>query len=129
MSKKIMVVDDSKFMRTVLSEILTKNGFEIVMEAENGEKAVKEYKELKGTDKEPDIIFMDITMPVKTGIQATQEITAFDPDAKIIICSSNTIQDSVLEALRSGAKYFIAKPFDPSEVIEKVEKTIKKHMK
>ena len=128
MSKKIMIVDDSKFMRGILKEILINASYEIVREAEDGNKAVAAYKELKETENRPEIIFMDITMPDKDGIEATREIMEFDSNAVIIICSSNTLQESVFAAIQAGAKLFIAKPFDATEVIEKVEKVIKKHM-
>lgn len=128
MSKKIMIVDDSKFMRGILKEILIKEKYEIVREAGNGQEAVDSYKELKNTDQKPEIIFMDITMPEKDGIKATKEIIEFDKDAIVIICSSNTLTESVYDAIKAGAKLFIAKPFDKAEVIEKAEKVIKKYM-
>ena len=83
MSKKILIVDDAAFMRMMIKDILTKNGFIVAGEAENGIKAVEKYKELR-----PDLVIMDITMPDMDGIQAVREIKKIDPGAKIVMCSA-----------------------------------------
>ena len=82
MANTILVVDDAAFMRMMIKDVLTKNGYEVVGEAENGQKAIEKYKELK-----PELVIMDITMPEVDGIQAVKEIKAFDPNAKVVMCS------------------------------------------
>jgi len=117
MSLKVLVVDDASFMRTMLNDILTAEGFEIVGEAENGVDAVELYKKLK-----PDITTMDIVMPLKSGIDAVKEIIAMDKDAKIVMCSALGQESLVTEALNAGAKDYIIKPFDALDVSTMVKK-------
>lgn len=119
MAKGILIVDDASFMRMMIKDILTKNGFEVVGEAENGVVAVEKYQELK-----PDLVIMDITMPEMDGIQAVKEIRSIDPDAKIIMCSAMGQQAMVIEAIQAGAKDFIVKPFQHDRVIEAVKKAL-----
>ncbi len=116
---KILVVDDAAFMRMMIKDILTKNGYEVAGEAENGAVAVNKYAELK-----PDLVLMDITMPEKDGIQALKDIKAGDAGAKVIMCSAMGQQAMVIEAIQSGAKDFIVKPFQADRVIEAVKKVI-----
>lgn len=116
---KIMVVDDAAFMRMMLKDILTKGGFEVVGEAENGLKAVEKFKELS-----PDLVLMDITMPELDGIGAVKQIKALDPAAKIIMCSAMGQQAMVLESIQAGAKDFIVKPFQADRIIEAVTKIV-----
>src|SRR2546428_13563819 len=99
-------------MRTMISDILAQAGFEIVGEAETGVQAVDKYKQLK-----PDLVTMDIVMPDMGGIDAVREITKFDPDAKILMCSAMGQQALVVEAIQAGAKDFVVKPFQPSRVL------------
>jgi len=115
--KKVLVADDATFMRTSLRMMLERNGFEVAGEAENGLVAVNKYKELK-----PDIVTMDITMPICDGIKAVQMIKEFDPNAKIIMISSMGQECFVKEAIISGAKGFIVKPFKEDYVIETISK-------
>jgi two-component system, chemotaxis family, chemotaxis protein CheY len=115
--KKVLIVDNSEFMRDVLCEILTKGGFEVIGEAENGEKAVEKYKELL-----PDFISMDINMPKKDGLQALEEIKIFDNDAKVVICSSVGQTSYINEAKEMGATEFIVKPFVPEKVVRTFRK-------
>jgi two-component system chemotaxis response regulator CheY len=110
--KKILVVDDSDFMRMMLKSILTTNGYEVIGEADNGYSAVKKYKKLN-----PDIVTMDITMPGKDGMQATKEILEYDSNANIVMLSALTQKRYILEALRLGAKEFIFKPINPELVV------------
>jgi len=117
---RILIVDDAKFMRMTLSTILTKAGHEIVGEGENGRDAIRLYRELK-----PDLVTLDITMPEVTGIEAVKEIKNEFPDAKVIMCSAMGQQKMVVEAIESGAKDFIVKPFDASRVLEAVERILK----
>ena len=119
MGKNILVCDDAAFMRMMIKDILTKNGYTIVGEAENGQKAVEKYNETK-----PDLVMMDITMPEMDGIQALKKIKATDPNAAIIMCSAMGQQAMVIESIQSGAKDFIVKPFQPDRVLEAVKKAI-----
>lgn len=119
--KKILIVDDAAFMRMMLKDILKKNGYESIVEAENGVVAVEKYKEEK-----PDLVLMDITMPEMDGIQAVRNIKAIDPDAKIVMCSAMGQQAMVIEAIQAGARDFIVKPFQHDRVIEAVKKIIGK---
>lgn len=120
MSKSILVVDDAAFMRLMLRDILTQNGYEVVGEAANGGDAVSLYKKLKA-----DLVTMDITMPDMDGITAIKKIREFDPNARVIVCSAMGQQAMVLEAIQSGAKDFIVKPFDAERVIDAVQKALK----
>ena len=119
MAKNILIVDDAAFMRMMIKDILTKNGYNVVGEAENGAKAVEKYNELK-----PDLVLMDITMPEMDGIQALKAIKGADGGAKVIMCSAMGQQAMVIESIQSGAKDFIVKPFQADRVIEAVQKVL-----
>jgi two-component system chemotaxis response regulator CheY len=119
MAKNILICDDAAFMRMMIKDILTKNGYNIAGEAENGAKAVEKYAELK-----PDLVLMDITMPEMDGIQALKKIKAADANASIIMCSAMGQQAMVIESIQSGAKDFIVKPFQADRVIEAVQKVV-----
>ncbi|MDR3254607.1 MAG: response regulator [Synergistaceae bacterium] len=119
MGTKVLIVDDAAFMRMMLRDILAKNGFEVVGEADNGKVAVQMYGELK-----PDVVTMDITMPEMDGIAAVKEIKAADPDAKVVMVSAMGQQAMVIEAIRSGAADFIVKPFQPDRVLEALGKAL-----
>ncbi|MEK4485188.1 response regulator [Psychrobacillus sp. FSL H8-0484] len=119
MSKRILIVDDAAFMRMMIKDILTKNGFEVVGEAADGLQAVEKYAELK-----PDLVTMDITMPEMDGIAALKEIKSKHPDATIIMCSAMGQQAMVIDAIQAGAKDFIVKPFQADRVIEAISKAI-----
>jgi len=116
--KSLMIVDDAAFMRLNLTNIL-KDSFEIVGEAENGKKAVELYQELN-----PDIVTMDITMPVMDGLEAIKAIMDIDPDAKIVVCSAMGQQKMVIQAIEAGARDFIVKPFKEDRVLEAVKKLV-----
>ncbi|CDF58039.1 response regulator [Thermobrachium celere] len=116
---RVLIVDDAAFMRMMLKDILTKNGYEVIGEAPNGAKAVEIYKAER-----PDVVTMDITMPEMDGIQAVKEIKAFDPNAKIIMCSAMGQQAMVMEAIKSGARDFIVKPLQPERVLEALKKVL-----
>lgn len=116
---KIMICDDAAFMRMMIKDILTKNGYEIAAEAENGAVAVEQYPDAK-----PDLVLMDITMPDMDGIQALKKIKEIDPNANIIMCSAMGQQAMVIEAIQSGAKDFIVKPFQAERVLEAVKKVV-----
>lgn len=115
----ILIVDDAAFMRMMIKDILTKNGYTVVGEAENGIKAVEKYKELN-----PDLVIMDITMPEMDGIQAVKQIKALNSAAKIIMCSAMGQQAMVIESIQAGARDFIVKPFQAERVIEAVRKVV-----
>ncbi len=119
MAKTVLIVDDAAFMRMMIKEILGKNGYDIVGEAENGVKAVERYKELK-----PELVIMDITMPEMDGIEAVKEIKSVDDSSKIIMCSAMGQQAMVIESIQAGAKDFIVKPFQAERVLEAVKKVI-----
>jgi len=119
MANGILIVDDASFMRMMIKDILTKNGFTVAGEAENGVKAVEKYKELN-----PDLVIMDITMPEMDGIQAVREIRKLNSNAKIIMCSAMGQQAMVIEAIQAGAKDFIVKPFQSDRVVEAVKKVL-----
>lgn len=119
MAKNILICDDAAFMRMIIKDILTKNGYNIVGEAENGAKAVEKYAELK-----PDLVLMDITMPEMDGIEALKKIKAADANASIIMCSAMGQQAMVIESIQSGAKDFIVKPFQADRVLEAVQKVV-----
>ena len=119
MANGILVVDDASFMRMMVKDILTKNNYEVLGEAENGLDAVEKYKELN-----PDLVIMDITMPEMDGIEAVKEIKKVNPNASIIMCSAMGQQAMVIEAIQAGAKDFIVKPFQPERVLEAVAKAL-----
>ncbi len=119
MAIRVLVVDDAAFMRMMVRDILTKNGYEVVGEAENGMKAVEKYSELH-----PDLTTMDITMPEMDGISAVKAIRKIDPNAKIIMCSAMGQQAMVIEAIQAGARDFIVKPFQADRVLEAVRKAV-----
>ena len=119
MAKNILICDDAAFMRMMIKDILSKNGYNVAGEAENGAKAVEKYAELK-----PDLVLMDITMPEMDGISAVKEIKKVDPNAKIVMCSAMGQQAMVIEAIQSGAKDFIVKPFQAERVLEAVKKVV-----
>lgn len=119
MAGRILIVDDAAFMRMMIKDILTKNGFEVVGEAVDGAQAVEKYKETS-----PDLVTMDITMPEMDGITSLREIKKFDPNAKIIMCSAMGQQAMVIDAIQAGAKDFIVKPFQADRVLEAIKKTL-----
>ena len=117
---RILIVDDAKFMRITLTNILKKANHEIVGEAENGREAVELYRELK-----PDLVTMDITMPEMSGLDAVKKIKKDFKDAKIIMCSAMGQQKMVVDAIEAGAKDFIVKPFDDSQVVDSVSRVLR----
>ena len=120
MSKRILLVDDAVFMRMKLKDILEKNGYEVVGEAQSGVEAIEKYMSEK-----PDLVTMDITMPEMDGVTALKKIKEIDPKAKVIMCSAMGQQSMVMDAIQAGAIDFIVKPFDNDRVIESINKAIK----
>lgn len=119
MAHRILIVDDAAFMRMMIKDILDKNGFDVVGEAQDGKEAVEKFKELT-----PDLVTMDITMPEKDGVTALKEIKEIDSGAKIIMCSAMGQQAMVIDAIQAGAKDFIVKPFQADRVIEAIQKAL-----
>jgi len=116
---RVLVCDDAIFMRTMISDILSGAGYEVVGEAETGLQAIERYRALN-----PDLVTMDIVMPDMGGIDAVREIVKQDPNAKILMCSAMGQQALVVEAIQAGAKDFVVKPFQPSRVLEAVQRVL-----
>ena len=119
MSRKVLICDDAVFMRTMVADILRGAGYEVVGEAETGVQAVEQYKVLQ-----PDLATMDIVMPDMGGIDAVREIRRHDPGARILMCSAMGQQALVVEAIQAGASDFVVKPFQPSRVLDAVERVL-----
>ena len=113
----VLIVDDAAFMRISIKNMLTKNGYEVVGEAENGAIGVQMYKDLT-----PDIVTMDITMPEMSGLDALKEIQKHDPKAKVVMVSAMGQEAMVREAIVSGAKGFIVKPFKEEGILAAIKK-------
>ncbi len=117
--KRILIVDDAAFMRMAIKNILVKHGYEVADEAENGQIGVSKYKDLK-----PDLVTMDITMPEMDGLSALKQIMDFDPNARVVMVSAMGQEQMVMEAIKSGAKSFIVKPFKEDHVIQTLSKVL-----
>lgn len=112
---EVLVVDDSRFMRNLYAELLSEEPVTIVAEATNGVEGVDHYKE-----HEPDVVVMNIRMPVRDGIEATEKIIADDPDATVVVCSGNRQQKKMKEAVAAGAEDYITKPFQRDQFVSAV---------
>jgi len=119
LSKRVLIVDDALFMRTMLRDIFESAGWQIIAEAENGEQAIEEYK-----IHQPDLVTMDIVMPEMGGIPALKKILVDHPAARIVVCSAMGQKQLIMEAVNAGAKDFIVKPFHKAQVIEVVERVV-----
>jgi two-component system chemotaxis response regulator CheY len=117
MALRVMIVDDALFMRNMLKDICVRAGFEVVAEADNGEIAVELYREHR-----PGLVTMDIVMPRRSGIEALQDIMAADPRARVVMVSALGQDSLVLEAVESGARDFIVKPFKEEKVIDVIRR-------
>lgn len=117
----LMVVDDAAFMRMTIKKMVSAHGHTVVAEAGNGVEAVKKYIECK-----PDIVLLDITMPEMDGVSALKRIKEQDPAAKVIICSAMGQQAMVAQAIQSGAKDFVVKPFEESRLIAAIDRVVSK---
>lgn len=117
----VLIVDDAAFMRMTIRKMLEAHDYEIAGEAENGLDAIKKYIEFK-----PDVVLLDITMPEMNGVEALQNIKKLDPGAKVIIVSAMGQQAMVAQAIQSGAKDFIVKPFVEERLVASVEKVLNK---
>ena len=119
MLKTVLVCDDAVFMRTMLADILTQAGFAVIGQAKTGSEAVEKYRELR-----PDLVTMDIVMPDMGGIEAVKQIMLEYPDARVLMCSAMGQQSLVIEAIQAGARDFVVKPFQPSRVLEAVQRVL-----
>lgn len=120
MAQRILIVDDAAFMRMMIKDILSKNGYQVVGEASDGVQAVEKFKE-----SQPDLVTMDITMPEMDGITALKELKKIDPNVKVIMCSAMGQQSMVIDAIQAGAKDFIVKPFQADRVLEAISKALR----
>jgi two-component system, chemotaxis family, chemotaxis protein CheY len=115
---KILIVDDAEFLRLRISKMLTGDGYQVI-EAENGLKAIEAYQSQR-----PDLVLMDITMPEMDGLTALKQIRAFDSKAKVIMLTALGQESVVLEAIKSGARDFVVKPFERDRVIGAIQKLL-----
>ena len=116
---KILLVDDAAFMRMMVKDTLTKAGYTDLYEAADGVQAVESYAEIQ-----PDLVIMDITMPNMDGLEALKAIKAKDPNATVVMCSAMGQESMVIEAIKSGAKDFIVKPFKPDRILKTVSSIV-----
>jgi two-component system, chemotaxis family, chemotaxis protein CheY len=116
---KILIADDLSFMRMIQKEILTQRGYIIAGEASNGAEAVEKYRTLR-----PDLVILDITMPLMNGLEAMRKIFAIDPAARVIMCSALGQQNLIVEAIRAGVRDFIVKPFKSERILSAIEKAL-----
>lgn len=116
---RILVVDDALYVRADLTRLLEEHGHTVVGQAEDGRQALERFEELK-----PDVVTMDISMPVMDGIEALRLILLGYPDARVIMCSASKQRGNIVDALRAGARDYVIKPFDPARVIAAVEKAL-----
>ncbi|MCL1809352.1 MAG: response regulator [Clostridiales bacterium] len=110
---KILIVDDASFMRMMIKDALQKNGYDDLHEAADGAQAVEKYDEIN-----PDIVFMDITMPNMDGLEALKAIKGKHPEAIVVMCSAMGQESMVIEAIKTGARDFIVKPFKPDRIMK-----------
>jgi two-component system chemotaxis response regulator CheY len=118
MSRTILVVDDAAFMRMMIRDILSKEGY-LIQEAVNGRDAVDKYGQVR-----PDLVTLDITMPEMNGLDALRAIKSIDKDARVLMVSAMGQQKMIVEALEAGAMDFLVKPFQPTKVLETVKKCL-----
>lgn len=116
---KVLVVDDTAFMRKILRDALTGGGHEVVGEAVDGQDAVDRYRELR-----PEVTTLDITMPQKDGLSALREILTIDPAARVVMCSALGQESKVLESIKAGARDFVVKPFQADRVLTAVDRAL-----
>lgn len=119
MSKRIMIVDDSSFARSMLNEIFFKHGYEVVGEARDGNEALKKYDQLK-----PDLVTMDIAMPDINGINALKEMVDRYPEAKVVMISSVHSKEIVRNVLLAGALDYVIKPFTKERLLKAIDKAL-----
>ena len=116
---RILIVDDEQFFRQVLRAVLEKIGFTVVGEAATGDEALQQYRALR-----PHIVIMDIYMPEKNGIDATKDLVALDPNARVLVASASDFDSDIQAAYNAGAKGNLMKPFVPKEIYETIRKVL-----
>ena len=109
---KILIVDDSRTSRKMLRNILESNGHEIIDEAVNGQEGVQKFQALK-----PDVVTLDITMPVVDGVEALKMIKALDPESKVVMVTAAGQKNKMIECIKAGANEFLTKPFEQQEIV------------
>ena len=114
---KILIVDDSRTSRKMLRNILESNGHEIVDEAVNGQEGVQKFQDLK-----PDVVTLDITMPIVDGVEALKMIKALKPDSKVIMVTAAGQKNKMIECIKAGANEFLTKPFEQQEIVDLINK-------
>ncbi len=119
MAKRAMVVDDSPYIQKELVKILEKHGFQVVATASNGLEAVKKYKELR-----PDLVTLDLVMPQMGGLQTLILLRKIDPQARVVMVSSMSSREKIMECAKAGARYYILKPFEEEKVVEVLNKVM-----
>lgn len=119
MKAKILIAEDSAYMRSILKDLLLRNGYDVTGEAENGREALELYEKLK-----PDIVTLDIMMPEMSGIQALKELKESYPDSRVLMSASMGQQNLVVEAIRAGASDFFIKPVQAEKVVEAIERAL-----
>ena len=117
MAKKVLIVDDLSFMRNALKEILVSGGYQVVDEAENGQEGIEKFFERR-----PDVVLMDITMPILDGLKALEIIRRKEPKAQVIMCSALGQEEYIMKAIQLGARDFIVKPFKPERITSAVSR-------
>lgn len=124
MNKRVLIVDDALFMRITLKSIFDSMGIEVVGQAKNGYEAIEMYKEHKENGKGVDLVMLDITMEGMDGLTALKHIRQYDPQAPVVMCTADTKEASIVEAISMGAVGFVAKPFEKETIIETVKKVL-----
>lgn len=114
---KILIVDDSRTSRKMLRNILESNGHEIIDEAVNGQEGVQKFQALK-----PDVVTLDITMPVVDGVEALKMIKALDPESKVVMVTAAGQKNKMIECVKAGANEFLTKPFEQQEIVDVINK-------
>lgn len=114
---KILIVDDSRTSRKMLRNILESNGHEIIDEAVNGQEGVQKFQALK-----PDVVTLDITMPVVDGVEALEMIKALDPESKVVMVTAAGQKNKMIECIKAGANEFLTKPFEQQEIVDVINK-------
>lgn len=126
---RVMIVDDAMYMRAVLNDLLKRNGIDVIGVAKNGLEGVELFKNLYDNQQTPDLIIMDINMKKMNGIEALVKIKKIDNTSKVIMCSSASNKEALVRSIEAGADYFIIKPFKNEEVIETINRTLKRRSK
>lgn len=117
MARTVIIVDDAAFVRKTLHRIISEANYQVVGEAEDGQSAIQLYKKLK-----PDLVTMDVVMPVMSGIEATKKITQFDRAARVVIISAMQQENLIIDAINAGARDYIFKPFTADEIIKTLDR-------